>query len=66
VAVSCWLVNCFSSIVLVKEVEKLNYKKVTLHKEDVERLNSLKEEARLAFKDAGIVTDEELKEYYDI
>lgn len=37
-------------------------KQVELHKEDVERLNKLKKEARLAFKNAGMITENELKE----
>lgn len=34
-----------------------------LHKEDVERLNILKEEAKVAFREAGILTENELKEF---
>lgn len=37
-------------------------KQVELHREEVERLNKLKQEAKSAFKKAGIITDEELKE----
>jgi hypothetical protein len=40
----------------------LGGKQAELHREDIERLNKLKEEARLAFKDAGITTENKLKE----
>ena len=38
-------------------------KQVALHKEDVDQLNQLKREARTAFKNAGLLTDDELKEF---
>lgn len=38
-------------------------RQIDIHKVDVERLNRLKEEARAAFKDAGIITGDELKEF---
>jgi len=38
-------------------------KQVELHKEDVDRLNQLIREAREAFKNAGLLTEHELKEF---
>jgi hypothetical protein len=42
--------------------EWLWVKQVELHQEDVEQLNKLKAEARIAFKNAGIITEDELRE----
>ncbi|MEQ4487476.1 MAG: hypothetical protein AAC993_01400 [Dehalococcoides mccartyi] len=40
----------------------LGGKQTELHRVDVERLNGLKEDAKLAFKQAGMITERELKE----
>jgi hypothetical protein len=38
-------------------------RQVEMHKEDIERLNMIKQEAKKALMDAGIITEKELQEY---
>jgi hypothetical protein len=41
----------------------LGERQVEMHREDIERLNRIKQEAKKALMDAGIITEKELQEY---